>query len=40
MAKHYIVERKCQADIDQNYLERYEKQNKNRGEIIIKYAKE
>ena len=40
MAKHFFVERKSQRPIDQEYLESYAKQNKNRGEQLIKYAQE
>ena len=40
MAKHFFVERKCQRPIDQDYLESYAKQTKNRGDYLIRYAQE
>jgi hypothetical protein len=40
MARNLLVERACQPEINQEYLENYEEETKNRGEMIIKFAKE
>lgn len=40
MARHFFVNRTAQPSIDQNYLEKYAEQTKDRGEYLIKYAQE
>jgi hypothetical protein len=38
MAKHFVIQRKDQPRIDQQYLENWTEVNQNRGEEIIKFA--